>query len=294
MARINLPPLTRSFLAILIVLTILNTILQPNPSALSWFVRTGHGSPFLSLVPGQSFTYPWTLVTAAFVEQNIFGLIGTGLTIFFGGRYLERAWGFFEFAKFILIVCIVPNALCFGLYMVLYGASGSISALYVGIMSSLRWSNANDCRSTTISGGIAIQSAFLVAFKQLVPEHTVSILRGIIRMRVKHFPARLPAGEHDIRSCTRGPKLLCFSHGSPSLHHGRICDSTEPRHFLSSATGGDGPAVRGDASDTFAFAFFFPEPIHTPRRRPVKPSLQSSGCSKSLYTILGRRCGCRK
>jgi hypothetical protein len=33
---------------------------------------------------------------------------------------------------------------------------------------------------------------------------------------------------------------------------------------LSSATGGEGPTMRGDASDTFAFAFFFPEPLHTP------------------------------
>ncbi len=42
---------------------------------------------------------------------------------------------------------------------------------------------------TTISGGIAIQAGFLVSFKQLVPEHTVAIAKGLIRMRVKHFPA---------------------------------------------------------------------------------------------------------
>lgn len=129
MVRFNLPPLTRAFVATLILFTILNAGLQPTPTALSWFVRTGHGSPFFSLVPGQSFKYPWTLVTATFVEQNIFGLIGTGLTLFFGGRYLERAWGAFEFAKFIFIVCMVPNTLCFGLYIMLYGASGSNRAL---------------------------------------------------------------------------------------------------------------------------------------------------------------------
>jgi hypothetical protein len=33
--------------------------------------------------------------------------------------------------------------------------------------------------------------------------------------------------------------------------------------LVSSATG-DGSVTRGDASDTFAFAHFFPEPIHTP------------------------------
>jgi hypothetical protein len=34
--------------------------------------------------------------------------------------------------------------------------------------------------------------------------------------------------------------------------------------LMTSATGGDGDSIRGDASDTFAFAYFFPEPLHTP------------------------------
>jgi hypothetical protein len=34
--------------------------------------------------------------------------------------------------------------------------------------------------------------------------------------------------------------------------------------LMTSATGGDVPFLRGDASETFAFAYFFPEPIHTP------------------------------
>ena len=46
-----------------------------------------------------------------------------------------------------------------------------------------------ETRNTTISGGIAIQAGFLVSFKQLVPEHTVAIAKGLVRMRVKHFPA---------------------------------------------------------------------------------------------------------
>jgi hypothetical protein len=33
---------------------------------------------------------------------------------------------------------------------------------------------------------------------------------------------------------------------------------------MSSAATGDGSVIKGDASDTFAFAHFFPEPIHTP------------------------------
>lgn len=37
----------------------------------------------------------------------------------------------------------------------------------------------------SIHGGVAIQAGFLVAFKQLVPEHTVTIAKGIIKIRVK-------------------------------------------------------------------------------------------------------------
>ena len=37
----------------------------------------------------------------------------------------------------------------------------------------------------TICGGVALQAGFLVAFKQLVPEHTVTIAKGLIQIRVK-------------------------------------------------------------------------------------------------------------
>jgi membrane associated rhomboid family serine protease len=69
-------------------------------------------------------------VTASFVEQNVFGLLVSGLTLFYGGRYLERAWGSAEYAKFILIVGVIPNILCFLEYIFLYEVSGSGRALY--------------------------------------------------------------------------------------------------------------------------------------------------------------------
>ena len=42
---------------------------------------------------------------------------------------------------------------------------------------------------TPIQGLVALEAGFLVALKQLVPEHTVSLFKGIIRVRIKHFPA---------------------------------------------------------------------------------------------------------
>jgi membrane associated rhomboid family serine protease len=129
--RINIPPLTRSLFISLIALTFLNATLQPDWTPLSPFTRTGNGSPYLTIVPGISIRYPWTIGTAALVEQNIFGLLVTGLTLYFGGRYLERAYGGAEYAKYILCVALMPNLLCFAFYVTLYAMSGSEKALYV-------------------------------------------------------------------------------------------------------------------------------------------------------------------
>ena len=129
--RINIPPLTRSLFISLVALTFLNATSQPHWTQLSPFTGNGNGSPYLAIVPGISFRYPWTVGTAALVEQNIIGLLVTGLTLFFGGRYLERAYGGAEYAKYILCVALLPNLLCFALYITLYAISGSEKALYV-------------------------------------------------------------------------------------------------------------------------------------------------------------------
>jgi membrane associated rhomboid family serine protease len=124
MARLALPPLTRGLLAALVLLTLLNFALRP---AASWTERAatpvtavGNGLPYLAIVPGVSVVYPWVFLLATAVEQNVLGLLTTGLAVFYGGRYLERAWGSTEFAKFLLFVSMVPNLLSFLLYVVGY------------------------------------------------------------------------------------------------------------------------------------------------------------------------------
>jgi hypothetical protein len=131
--------------------------------------------------------------------------------------------------------------------------------LHAGVPGAL----ANGSSTTTISGGIAIQAGFLVSFKQLVPEHTVAIAKGLIRMRVKHFPAifLLANTISGIALGTETAMFLAwfgFFTAWVYLRFYRISPS------LSSAATGDGSVIRGDASDTFAFAHFFPEPIQTP------------------------------
>lgn len=133
MARINLPPLTRSLLASLVVFTLLNIVLRPQDNLVEKLEKpimtVGDGVPYLTIVPGQSIMYPWVFLIATAVEANLMGLVVTGLTLFYGGRYLERAWGSKEFTKFILFVAMIPNLLSFTLYLLGYALSGNEDSL---------------------------------------------------------------------------------------------------------------------------------------------------------------------
>ncbi|CAI6255249.1 unnamed protein product [Periconia digitata] len=250
MARINLPPLTRSLLASLVLFTLLNFALRPTPDwrekAEKPFVSVGNGVPYLSIVPGVSIIYPWVFLLATVVEQNVFGLIITGLTIFYGGRYLERAWGSTEFTKFVLFVAMIPNLLSFLLYAFGYLLSKNEAAL-----------------NTTISGGIAIQAGFLVSLKQLVPEHTVAIAKGLVRMRVKHFPAIFLLA-NTISGLLLGTETAMFLAWFGFFTAWIYLRFYRVTPSISSAATGDGSVIKGDASDTFSFAHFFPEPLQTP------------------------------
>jgi membrane associated rhomboid family serine protease len=118
--RINIPPVTRILLISLLSLSFLYNVARwrlldtslrlTSPSSVTMV-------PYLPLVPSQFFLYPWTLLTATFVEQNIFTVVLNAATIFYGGKYLERAWGSREFGKFILIVALIPNLVAVPIYL---------------------------------------------------------------------------------------------------------------------------------------------------------------------------------
>ena len=142
MARINLPPLTRGLLAGLVLFTLLNFALRPHSNWVDKveqpLLGVGNGVPFLAIVPRKSVVYPWVFALATVVEQNVLGLVATGLTVFYGGRYLERAWGSREFPKFILFVAVIPNVLSFLLYAAGYLLTGKSFMLYAPSASRLR------------------------------------------------------------------------------------------------------------------------------------------------------------
>lgn len=242
--RINIPPLTRFLLISCVALTICNAIIRPYTDLQAPLTRIGVGAPYLSVVPGKSIIYPWVFVTAGFVEQNLFGIIVSGLSIFYGGRYLERAWGSAEFGKFVLVCTLLPNLFTFFTLIFLYAITQQEAFLHA-----------------TVSGALPLQAAFLVSLKQLVPEHTVSLFRTLIRIRVKHFPALFlllnTVAGLVLRTYTA--LILSWTGFFTSwiyLRFFRVSPST--------LEGTESSTVKGDASDTFAFSHFFPEPIHTP------------------------------
>jgi membrane associated rhomboid family serine protease len=257
--KINLPPITRALLAVIVGLTLLYNIARwrllqldsdpgatnPNDPSLPAAPPRTPVVPYIALVPSQCLWYPWTLLTATFAEQNIFTLLVNGATVFFGGKYLERAWGSRGFVHVILIASIIPNLLVVPTYL-----------FWAAVMGN------PETALTPITGGITTQAAFLVAFKQLVPEHTVSIYRGMIKMRVKHFPAVFLAAN------TLSGFFLGTDTALLLAWYGLVTTWTYLRFYKHqpdlSSTSSDSVGLKGDASETFAFATFFPDVMQPP------------------------------
>jgi hypothetical protein len=110
---------------------------------------------------------------------------------------------------------------------------------------------------------LALSAAFLVSLKQLVPEHTVSLLNSLLRIRIKHFPALFV-----LANMLSGPLLgtdtatwlamFGFLTGWLYLRFYRISDIGA----TGAATGGEGGRMQGDPSETFSFVSFFPDILH--------------------------------
>jgi membrane associated rhomboid family serine protease len=130
--RLNLPPVTRGLLAALLFQSVLNAAIRYR----QWTNEDTIVVPYLTLVPQLSVFYPWTFLTATLVENNIFTLAIAGVTLFQGGRYLERAWSSAELAKFLLLVAVVPNLLTVLVMVTFYALSRNSAWRYVVYTSS--------------------------------------------------------------------------------------------------------------------------------------------------------------
>lgn len=141
-----------------------------------------------------------------------------------------------------------------------WGQCQGVCCISYFFSSSITADTITNTSHTVIHGALALEAAFLVAFKQLVPEHTVSLFRGSVRMRVKHFPAVFV-----LANSLSGPLLgtdtafflswFGFLTSWIYLRFYRVAPS------LATSATGEGAVIKGDASETFAFSHFFPERI---------------------------------
>lgn len=247
--RINIPPLTRAILAASVFFSLFTMGLRFQASrnvegAVDPINAANLASQWMTLVPALSIIFPWTIVLCSFIETDLLSLVLTLATLFYGGKYLERAWGSWEFAKFLLVITIGPNLVtlfaCLALFVV------TRDTTYV---------------QRNICGGTALQAGFLVAFKQLVPEHTVTLFRGILKIRVKNFPGIFLTVNQIISIITGSelPTTLATAGFFLAWVYLRFFKTTLPE-----IGGTTGAALKGDASETFALAHFFPEFIQPP------------------------------
>lgn len=111
--RINIPPLTRILVILLIGLSL-------TYQSIRWRLRAHEREliPYLTLIPQLSIYYPWVYLTSSLAEQNIFSLLIACATILYGGKYLERAWGSREFGKFLLLVALISNVISAIIYVI--------------------------------------------------------------------------------------------------------------------------------------------------------------------------------
>jgi membrane associated rhomboid family serine protease len=122
-----MPPVTRALLVVLLFQTVLDAAIRYR----QWTADAHIVIPYLTLVPSLSIMYPWTFVTTTLVETNIFTLGIAGFTIFYGGRYLERAWSSAELAKFLAVSALLPNLLTFAVMIFMFTITGRESWTYV-------------------------------------------------------------------------------------------------------------------------------------------------------------------
>ncbi|KAJ3355948.1 hypothetical protein HDU83_002233 [Entophlyctis luteolus] len=193
----------------------------------------GWSRPF-EIVVGYLVSRSWTYFTAGFVETNPVLLPICLLGLLLSGRYFERVWGIRETLKFVALTNTLSVILC------------TITVFGEFVASQ---QNEDLLYKTYIGGMFGLLAAFLVAFKQAVPEHALSLM-GIFSVRVKHLPSISVSAFFVLW-------LLRIVHvNSLMVFYGTVTAWVYIRFFKYH----DG--IRGDRSESFSFSSFFPASTH--------------------------------
>ncbi|XP_030640880.1 transmembrane protein 115 [Chanos chanos] len=199
---------------------------------LSWAVDTSYA---LGVTPG--FLFPpnfwiWTLVTHSVVEQHVWGMAANIGTVMVAGRLLEPLWGALELLIFFAVVNVAAGLLAGLSYLLTYAATFDLDYLF----------------AVRIYGTPAFLGGVLVALKQTTGDTTV--LR-VPQVRLKAAPALALLALAVLRLAG----LLESTAPLAACGYGALAGWVYLRFYQRHSRG------RGDMSDHFAFASFFPEAL---------------------------------
>lgn len=199
---------------------------------LSWPVDTSY---MLGVTPGYLFPpnfWVWTLVTHGVVEQHIWGVVVNVGTIMTCGRLLEPLWGALELLIFFAVVNVSSGLLAGLSYLLTYVATFDLDFLF----------------AVRVYGALGFLGGVLVALKQTMGDTTV--LR-VPQVRLKAAPALVLLLLAVL--CLSG--LLDSAAPLAAYSYGALAGWVYLRFYQRHSRG------RGDMSDHFAFASFFPEAV---------------------------------
>ncbi|KAJ3045788.1 hypothetical protein HK097_001133 [Rhizophlyctis rosea] len=232
LALFSTPPTTRALVLLVFVLSILRLVVG----------RFGYGE-YLTVTPYNSIPCIWTFVTAGWIETGFYSFLVNIVVLTFAGRYFEQAWGQREYTKFILIVPTISYFLTFFMQFIEYAI------------------NMNTTYLVDQANGLgALLTGFLIAFKQIIPEHSLKVASGAISVRVKHLPSLLLI-------TTTFLFIIRVIHTQFFIILAGAATSWVYLRFYRVQEG-----IRGDRSEAFAFLSFWPEGLH-PILKPISNSL---------------------
>ncbi|KAK9515615.1 hypothetical protein VZT92_026245 [Zoarces viviparus] len=199
---------------------------------LSWVVDTPYA---LGVTPGYLFPpnfWVWTLVTHGVVEQHVWGVAANLGTVMACGRLLEPLWGALELLIFFAVVNISAGLLAGLSYLLTYISTFDLDYLF----------------AVRVYGAAGFVGGVLVALKQTMGDTTV--LR-VPQVRLKAAPALVLL----LLALLRLSGLLDSCADLAAYSYGALSGWVYLRFYQRHSRG------RGDMSDHFAFASFFPEAL---------------------------------
>ncbi|KAJ2722127.1 hypothetical protein GGI07_003512 [Coemansia sp. Benny D115] len=254
-----LPPATKATMGATALVSLTSMCLRyatPLPSIDGRQYRASEDPARIFLLrPALLRSHPWTLLTTALVECNVLLLIYALLVLATVGAFLERQWGTAAYLRFLAIMAVVPVAVATVAVCLLYAVRGDATVLYV----------------VPVGGMAAVLTGFTVGLKQLVPEHSVKLLRGRLGFRVNDLPGFYTLVFPLLFT------LIGDVGGAILVNVGFVVSFVYLRFYKREQ------GVMGDRSVAFAFATFFP-PFVQPVIRRVSSAVYAVAVRCRLIT----------